>query len=141
MPTRIQRRRTKGWRAPRGAMYVGRGTRWGNPYRVGQTQIRVPALDGSEWEHEGRLGKTSGQRQAFVHSEGTVTHHLVQDATPEQVVELYRRWLDRQPQLADAARRELAGRDLMCWCPRPGPGEPDHCHAAVLLELVHGEAS
>jgi hypothetical protein len=34
-PKRIQRRRTKGWRMPEGAMYVGRPTRWGNPYREG----------------------------------------------------------------------------------------------------------
>lgn len=31
---RIQRQRTKGWRMPAGARYVGRGTRWGNPFRT-----------------------------------------------------------------------------------------------------------
>ncbi|GLY24833.1 DUF4326 domain-containing protein [Micromonospora sp. NBRC 101691] len=30
---RIQRRRTAGWRMPTGAVYVGRPTRWGNPFR------------------------------------------------------------------------------------------------------------
>lgn len=34
-PKRIQRKREKGWRKPEGAVYVGRGSRWGNPYRVG----------------------------------------------------------------------------------------------------------
>jgi len=29
-PRRIQRRRTKGWRMPKGAVYVGRPTVWGN---------------------------------------------------------------------------------------------------------------
>ena len=33
-PVRIQRRRTKGWRMPEGAVYVGRPTRWGNPFRI-----------------------------------------------------------------------------------------------------------
>lgn len=33
-PTRIQRRRTRGWRMPPGAVYVGRGTKWANPYQV-----------------------------------------------------------------------------------------------------------
>lgn len=33
---RIQRRRSKGWTMPEGAIYVGRGSRWGNPYRVGR---------------------------------------------------------------------------------------------------------
>jgi len=34
-PTRIQRRRTRGWRMPSNTVYVGRGSKWGNPYRVG----------------------------------------------------------------------------------------------------------
>jgi hypothetical protein len=128
-PRRIQRRRTKGWRAPDGAVYVGRGSRWGNPC----TQIRTPALDGSEWEREGRLGKTSGARHAFVHPDKTITYHLVQDATREQAVAMYRQHLDQHPSLAEAAREQLAGRDLMCWCP---PDEP--CHADVLLQLANG---
>lgn len=33
-PTRIQRKRVNGWRMPEGAIYVGRGSKWGNPYRV-----------------------------------------------------------------------------------------------------------
>lgn len=35
MAQRIQRKRTKGWRMPEGAVYVGRPTMFGNPYRVG----------------------------------------------------------------------------------------------------------
>lgn len=35
-PVRIQRKRTKGWRMPENAVYVGRPTRWGNPWAVGQ---------------------------------------------------------------------------------------------------------
>jgi len=34
MPTRIQLRRTKGWRKPEGAIVVSRPTKWGNPWRV-----------------------------------------------------------------------------------------------------------
>ncbi|MFF7250430.1 DUF4326 domain-containing protein [Embleya sp. NPDC008237] len=33
-PERVQRRRTKGWRMPPGAIYVGRGSVWGNPFRT-----------------------------------------------------------------------------------------------------------
>ena len=35
MPIRIQRKRVRGWRMPEGAVYVGRPSRFGNPYRVG----------------------------------------------------------------------------------------------------------
>jgi len=34
-PKRIQRKRTKGSRMPEGAVYVGRPSRWGNPFAVG----------------------------------------------------------------------------------------------------------
>ena len=39
MPKRIQRKRTKGWRMPPNTVYVGRPTKWGNPYRVGDPDI------------------------------------------------------------------------------------------------------
>lgn len=34
MPKRIQRRRTKGWKMPPNAVYVGRPTIFGNPFRA-----------------------------------------------------------------------------------------------------------
>lgn len=45
MPERIQRKRTKGWRMPENTVYVGRPTRWGNPYTVGSNG---PYLSGYE---------------------------------------------------------------------------------------------
>lgn len=39
--------------------------------------------------------------------------------------------------LVDAARAELAGKNLACWCDKADPYE-DACHAAVLLELANG---
>ena len=35
MPVRIQRKRTKGYRLPRNTIYVGRPSKWGNPFKVG----------------------------------------------------------------------------------------------------------
>ena len=34
-------------------------------------------------------------------------------------------------------QRDLRGKDLACWCPLPAEGEPDVCHAAVLLDLAN----
>jgi len=34
MPKRIQRSRAKGWKMPKGAVYVGRPSKWGNPFLV-----------------------------------------------------------------------------------------------------------
>lgn len=44
MPFRIQRKRTKGWRMPAGAVYVGRGSKWGNPYKIGTCLIGNAAM-------------------------------------------------------------------------------------------------
>ena len=40
-PIRVQQRRTAGWRKPEGAIAVGRGTRWGNPFVVGRGRDQV----------------------------------------------------------------------------------------------------
>lgn len=40
-PQRIQRKRTKGWRMPEGAIYVGRPSPWRNPFKVGEVYDRV----------------------------------------------------------------------------------------------------
>ena len=51
----------------------------------------------------------------------------------ERAIELYRERLRRHPELVEAARRELAGRDLACWC------APElACHADVLIEVANG---
>lgn len=46
-PRRVQRRRAKGWKMPNGAVYVGRPTRWGNPFVVGERDFygEVPTAD------------------------------------------------------------------------------------------------
>jgi hypothetical protein len=43
-PQRIQRRRTKGWRMPENTIYVGRGSKWGNPHTFENSGSVHPAL-------------------------------------------------------------------------------------------------
>lgn len=43
-PVRVQRKRTKGWRMPEGAVYVGRGSKWGNPYKADSDSLEAVAL-------------------------------------------------------------------------------------------------
>lgn len=45
MVTRIQRRRTAGYRQPPRTLYVGRPTRFANPYPITITTPRAKALD------------------------------------------------------------------------------------------------
>lgn len=42
-PRRVQRKRAPGWRAPDAAIYVGRPTRWGNPFVGGSPEELVEA--------------------------------------------------------------------------------------------------
>lgn len=48
MPRRVQMRRTKGWRKPAGAVYVGRPSKWGNPFMVETARKFKPA--GTDFE-------------------------------------------------------------------------------------------
>jgi hypothetical protein len=61
--------------------------------------------------------------------------YRVSDHGLPEALALYRRHLRAHPELVEAARRELAGRTLACWCP---PDRP--CHGDILLEVVDGRA-
>ncbi|MEM9065089.1 MAG: DUF4326 domain-containing protein [Planctomycetota bacterium] len=92
-PRRIRRQRTKGWRKPDGAVFVGRPSRFGNPFRLSSS------------------------------------------CSPDQAVERFRAWLTEDPdglEVARAAKSELRGRDLMCWCRLDKP-----CHADVLIAIAN----
>lgn len=119
-PVRIRRSRARGWRMPENATYVGRPSRWGNPWYAVGTEVRMQG----------------------------VTAELVWSRrfTPEDAraltVTTFRRWLDGDYPGAILLRArgawisehvgDLAGRDLACWC---RPDEP--CHADVLLEWAN----
>lgn len=47
IPGRVQRRRTAGWRMPANTVYVGRGSRWGNPIKVGSHDPRSGGVFGA----------------------------------------------------------------------------------------------
>lgn len=49
VPRRIQRRRTKGWRMPPGALYVGRPGPWGNP--MASYEKFAAAIHDPSWCH------------------------------------------------------------------------------------------
>ena len=54
-PTRVQRKRTKGWRMPPNTVYVGRPTKWGNPFRAGYENIMLPGRLVADKRHAWRL--------------------------------------------------------------------------------------
>jgi len=117
-PRRIQRMRTAGWRAPLGAVYVGRPTPWGNPFPVASRGSALfPRADSVRMYRELVLtGETTfrdGLHEHYFRRSDRPTHPL---GVPT----------------VDVIRRELAGRDLTCWC-----SIDVLCHADFLLDIAN----
>ncbi len=115
MPERIQRKRTKGWRMPEGAIYVGRPTKWGNPIQI--IPVRRSGPFDLERDGVGFIGQSTGLWSARA-SAARRYRDLVS--------------LGLTPVSADEIRAALRGHDLACWCPLDSP-----CHADVLLEIAN----
>ena len=112
---------------PQGAVYVGRPSKWGNPFIVKP----APSQRGGAWDMWAVIwsGQTlirfDDRRTALADAVDRFQRSIVEDhARPGYV-----------PTLGDI-RRELSGRDLTCWCPI---GQP--CHADLLLEIANAEVS
>ena len=82
---------------PRDAVYVGRPTKWGNPF------THIPS--------------------------GTLAQFQVRNR--DEAVDRYETWLLAQPALVEAAKHELRGKHLVCWC------APQRCHADVLMRVAN----
>lgn len=104
MPERIQRQRTKGWKMPEGAVYVGRPGLFGNPFAVGDPITKEPF------------------RSVFGDK---VTDH-------GHAVDLFTTYAGVTSGYDLLVVRDLAGKDLACWCPLDQP-----CHADVLLAIAN----
>lgn len=111
MPKRIQRKRTKGWRMPEGAVYVGRPTQWGNPFTVGH-----------RYTEDDSFFRVYGE-----YLDGGLV-------TTENCLRAFRAWCAKYFELMPNGEwlEYLRGKDLACWCKE---GEP--CHADILLELAN----
>jgi len=110
---RVQRQRTKGYRLPPGSVYVGRPSRWGNPYHI----ERYPRL--RRWlvvrrDTRSGLGSFASESEAVYWA--AKGFGLVIPDEPDRAA-----WL--QPLRGATA--------LACWCPLTSP-----CHADVLIELL-----
>jgi Domain of unknown function (DUF4326) len=117
MPKRIQRKRTKGWKMPEGAVSVTRRP-YGNPFDVGQYCMR------------GDFRTVAGQ-MAMIYTCTTKEYadsRYTLIATPKEAVEWFRWYVGRTRKNFP----ELRGKDLVCWCPLNRP-----CHADVLLEIAN----
>lgn len=80
-----------------GDVYIGRGSKWGNPF-----------------SHLKHLG-------------GSI---IIVDSR-EEAIQKYEEWLVNQPQLVEDAKKELRGKNLICYC------TPLPCHGEVLIKIAN----
>lgn len=116
MPQRIQRKRTKNWRMPDGAVYVGRSSRWGNPYKV------VGPI----------AGEYGIERRDTVGVEILDVNFEDKQEAMKFAVDLFKLYAAAKLYSDPHWLEPLRGYDLACWC---GLDEP--CHADVLLRLAN----
>lgn len=112
-PIRVQRRRTKGWEMPPNTVYVGRGSKWGNPFTA--DECRAAGYAGTDAEIASRCA------EAFRAWLGPHWRNNWDGPVSE---------LQRKSVLNGL--KKLRGKNLACWCPLD-----QHCHADVLLELAN----
>jgi hypothetical protein len=89
---------------PSNTLKVDRSTRWGNPFKIGQVAVHP------------------------------VTRRAVAVPTAEVAVALFSLYLDTAggAKFAEAAQRELRGKNLACWCKQGAA-----CHGDVLLRIAN----
>jgi hypothetical protein len=103
-PKRIQLSRRRGWRMPSDTAKIDRSTKWGNPFKVGRDAV---------------------------HPESGITVSVGSKETAIALFALYLRTAGGA-EIVDAARRELRGKDLACWC-----HSGDACHGDILLTVAN----
>lgn len=106
---------------PKNAMYVGRPTKWGNPFKAGKYL--------NAWGKAFiaiQLGKTPDGVRA-IYKTGVFKHKI----TPEESMKYYRMWIEFRIERGKLNIDELKGKDLACFCSLSQP-----CHADVLIELA-----
>ena len=103
---RVQRKRTKGWKMPKNTKYVGRPTKWGNPFLV---------------EDLGAEKAVKRYKECILNN--AMCYYYFDEI--EASIQFYKfRWMVEN-------LGQLRGLDLACFCPLDQP-----CHADVLLELL-----
>lgn len=111
MPTRVQLRRSAGWRMPAGVVKCDRSTRFGNHQHPVNPDLTGVQREAAQAEAARAFRRDLFAGRALVPQIGRM---------PPMVLTV------------EMIRRELRGKDLGCWC---GLGQA--CHVDTLLEVAN----
>lgn len=112
-PHRVQRKRSRNWKMPENTVYVGRPSKWGNPFVVhGDGANMTPWMAATSFKHLLRTEK-GWFPQPLPWPKGKVPKVMTTIAE---------------------VKAELKGKNLACWCPLDQP-----CHADVLLKIANSK--
>lgn len=103
---------------PKDAVYVGRPTKWGNPFKIGLHGNREKVV---------KLFRSLAKDVfiPFIEQDRTLSF----DFGSDEANEAWKITFGREDIL------ELKGKDLVCWC------APQPCHADILLELANADST
>lgn len=122
-PKRIQRKRTKGWRMPSNTVYVGRGSKWGNPFKITKREKMPSTITPWGWR---------------VYERGTAWRFFCKSEAVEFTVKLHKKYIRKKIKSGELNILELKDKNLACWCPlEDKDGNKVACHADLLLELAN----
>ena len=134
-PCRIQRSRAKGWRMPDGVVYVGRPTKWGNPFVSHDWRASFRAVGmGFRGDRDGRNQGAVALYRHWLNGDFKKTTHRPKEFWGKEVDAA--KVTHKPPNAADV-QRELRGKSLACWCAIVRHGIYCPCHADVLLSIAN----
>lgn len=108
---RIQRKRTKGWKMTENTKYVGRPTKWGNPFRV---------------EYLGAEEAVKRYKECILNN--AMCYYYLDEIEASIQFDRFK-WMGENLE-------QLRGLDLACFCSLVNKKEEyTPCHADVLIEL------
>lgn len=115
IPHRVQRKRTRGFKLPSNTVSVTRGTKFGNPFKVGESLKMV-------------------QDQIISYSDLTEAEIWDDVITQEIAVRLFKTYLHwtYTGRIIYEEAKDLKGKNLACYCSLDKP-----CHADILLEIAN----
>lgn len=130
-PVRVQRKRSKGWKMPENTVYVGRPTKWGNPFKLVGDTVYIDASHRrkvlNKWVYlcQGDVEKVVRLYKCVVTGFMQIGDYGIEIDSLKDISVWVKHFRSQEFSI-------LKGKNLACFCPITCS-----CHADILLEIVN----